>query len=1310
MPSIHFTVTAEDKNLQRVLKEIEKGVQGTSDKVKESGDDIDGVFDKITKGAAAMAAAFSATQLVKNIANVRGEFQQLEVAFTTMLQSEEKANDLMAQLTETAAVTPFGLQEVAGGAKQLLAYGVAAENVNDSLVMLGDIAAGLSIPLNDLVYLYGTTMTQGRMFTQDLRQFQGRGIPLADELAKQFGVTKDKVAELVTTGKVGFDNMHKALVAMTSEGGKFGGLMEAQSKTIKGQISNIEDAIDVMFNQIGQANEGVINSALSITSVLVENYQKIGAILEPLVVTYGAYKVALMVASAVTKTKALTTGLATTAERAHYLALLASEKAQKALNLQMLKNPYALAAAAVIALTYGIYKYVTRASAAERATKELNNALGKINEESKKEKEAVDELVSTFGNLDVAEGKRIENFIELKQKYPDILANINTENEFLERKAELLGLINQRQKESTQAEKKALLESYEHSLANAEQTRRDLLGGAGAGQGGYGQMLRENQAEIEKYKLMIQELKAEIASVDVEKYLGGIKEMSDADITSAVADIENVLKTLAGASEKAIGSVKSLGGEFSKGQLQTILGALQQQQTNRKESDKGSAADWVAKYKKDYEDAEKAIKDFMAKKDEMSLEQFETGLKKLTEARDEAKKKYESTDNSVKDDKKNADELDKITDETLKAQRENEQRQIDLLKESGYKKRQQIELNYKLELDEIAKQEREWKKAQGKLTDEQVRILEQRRKLAEQTKAKDTKSVEDEENRNAAAAMNAYLKEYGKYEEKKAAIKAEYAEKRKNAEYAGDIMMLNKEEEAEIAALDDSVREKTSTIAKLFEDMSKKSVEYMRSIVEEAKEMYAYLQRGIYEEVGNTGKDKFGFTKEQFNVTRDDAEKMKAIGDGIKEVNETADEAEGAVAKLTRGFKELFEGDLDSAQLQDSLRDIGEGINQVLGAVGFLSDSLSQISDAFGGNFLGGIAEGLNVAMDAVNSTMQGAQAGAAFGPWGAAAGAAIGLVGSLTSSLSKLHDKKHEKSIQRIQGEIEGLKDDYDKLGEAIEKAYSMDASNKIKEQNDLLEQQKKLIQQQIAEEESKKKTDKGRIEEWEAEIDNINKKIEENKEKAIDAIFGEDLQAAINNFADAYADALSSAENDWESVRDTVKQMMQNMVKESIKSALQSSDAIKKIREQLLKFYEDSILTQAEQDAIYKMAEDVQKELDKQFGWAENLFKDETSTEQNATYGGFEAMSEETGSELNGRFTALQMAGEEIKNQMIASVVALNTLVTSAGTGNSLLSDILTQHAITNAYLEDIVKYSKVTAGYGAKLDKIVEQTKNL
>ena len=165
--------------------------------------------------------------------------------------------------------TTFGLDEVAQGAKQLLAFGMEAENVNSTLVRLGDIAAGLSIPLNDLIYLYGTTMAQGRLYTQDLNQFTGRGIPMIKELASQFGVAESKVKELVESGKVGFPEVQKVIESLTDEGGKFGGLMEAQSKTINGQISNIQDSIDTMFNDIGKQSEGMINTALGGVSYLV---------------------------------------------------------------------------------------------------------------------------------------------------------------------------------------------------------------------------------------------------------------------------------------------------------------------------------------------------------------------------------------------------------------------------------------------------------------------------------------------------------------------------------------------------------------------------------------------------------------------------------------------------------------------------------------------------------------------------------------------------------------------------------------------------------------------------------------------------------------------------------------------------------------------------------------------------------------------------------------------------------------------------------------------------------------------------------
>lgn len=294
MAGLKFDITGDNGNMLSALQGVQNGVRQTQRVVEQSGQGIEQVFSKVQSAAAAAAGAFSAKELVRNVLEVRGQFQQLEVAFTTMLGSADKANDLMSQLVRTAATTPFDLKSVSEGAKQLLAYGTQADEVNGTLIRLGDIAAGLSIPLNDLVYLYGTTMTQGRMFTQDLRQFQGRGIPIADELAKIFGVTKDKVGELVTAGKVGAAEVQQAIENMTNAGSRFGGLMEAQSHTITGQISNIEDAIDSMFNDIGKANEGVINDALGGVSYLVEHWKEIGQIILNVATAYGIAKAAVV--------------------------------------------------------------------------------------------------------------------------------------------------------------------------------------------------------------------------------------------------------------------------------------------------------------------------------------------------------------------------------------------------------------------------------------------------------------------------------------------------------------------------------------------------------------------------------------------------------------------------------------------------------------------------------------------------------------------------------------------------------------------------------------------------------------------------------------------------------------------------------------------------------------------------------------------------------------------------------------------------------------------------------------------------------
>lgn len=290
MAGINYEITGDNSNFLQKMQQVRSSMSQTTQTITREGASIDNMFSKLAQSAAAFGAGFSAVSFAKQVAMTRGEFQKLEASFTTLLGSKEKSDEMMADMMRLAATTPFDLKGVADGAKQLLSYGTASKDVEDTLRRLGDIAAGLDIQLGDLTYLYGTTMTQGRLNTADLNQFTGRGIPMIQELAKQFGVAEGEVKKLVEEGKVGFPEVQKVIMSLTNEGGKFGGLMEAQSKTISGQIANIEDAIDSMFNNIGKQNEGLISDVLSGVGYLVENYEAVGKAIAEIAVAYGTIK------------------------------------------------------------------------------------------------------------------------------------------------------------------------------------------------------------------------------------------------------------------------------------------------------------------------------------------------------------------------------------------------------------------------------------------------------------------------------------------------------------------------------------------------------------------------------------------------------------------------------------------------------------------------------------------------------------------------------------------------------------------------------------------------------------------------------------------------------------------------------------------------------------------------------------------------------------------------------------------------------------------------------------------------------------
>lgn len=290
MASIKFDITGDNSSVLKAFRGVQDGVSQTARAVEQQGQSIENVFNRIKSVASMAFAGFTAKEIISTLGTVRGEFQQFEIAFETMLGSGQKAKGMISDFANLAASTPFDMKGVVNGAKQLLAYGFAANEITDTMRRLGDVSAGLGLNLQDLTWLYGTTMVQGRLFTRDLMQFTGRGIPLTEELAKQFGVTKDKVSELVTAGKVGFPEVKKAIESLTNEGGKFGGLMEKQSHSITGQISNIQDTIEMAINDLGTQTEGLMNDALDITSKVIDHWKEIGEVILAAASAIGLYK------------------------------------------------------------------------------------------------------------------------------------------------------------------------------------------------------------------------------------------------------------------------------------------------------------------------------------------------------------------------------------------------------------------------------------------------------------------------------------------------------------------------------------------------------------------------------------------------------------------------------------------------------------------------------------------------------------------------------------------------------------------------------------------------------------------------------------------------------------------------------------------------------------------------------------------------------------------------------------------------------------------------------------------------------------
>lgn len=805
---INLTVVIDNDEAVKKLKELQNVAKTTTSSVVKDSERIDASWQKMKNTLMSLTAGVSFAALAKQIVSIRGEVQQLEVAFETMLGSKKQADALMTEIIDLAAKTPFGLQDVSNATKMLLAYGSTAEQVTDEIKMLGNIASGLSIPLNDMIYLYGTTRTQGRMFTQDLRQFMGRGIPLAEELAKQFGVSKDKVGELVTAGKVGFDEMAKALRAMTSEGGQFNDLMDKQSQTISGQISNLEDAIYQMFNKIGESSEGIISESIDVVASLVENYERVGRVLTSLVASYGVYKTAVMVASVAASKH-------TVAEVARVNVLIAVRKAQQLLNATMLANPYVLAATAIASVVTLLITQKNETEKLREAQEKYAAEKQKLIDKEEEHKRVIEELTSIAGNEATATELRKDALHQLIREYPDVFAKYRTE-------AEMLQNILNIKREIDNIEKGKSITQLENELADVDNRLSAMRPKGKWVWDGHAERYFDRNAYDDEQQIernVLESRRAEILRLVKEqnrqKYLQNAPSLSDKELNDEITVLKRVqdLIKMRDAAFKTPGSMmkgldydKEITGlgfsGYDEKELQAELKILEAEKAAR-DADKKSAADWVKEKKKAYETAQKAYEDYVKNnKDKVTDEVFQKESQRLKENAEMAKKEYDKyklpeDKSKAQKEKERAEENAKLAEDAVKAKTE---ATISAMEDGLDKEIAQINADYDAKEREITKRETELKELQGgKLTDAQTADFATLRTSNDTMRAKAIEKAQKEAMDKSIVDIAEYYIAYGNLQEKILQTTKKYSVLIANAQNEGERKSLEAERDALLA-------------------------------------------------------------------------------------------------------------------------------------------------------------------------------------------------------------------------------------------------------------------------------------------------------------------------------------------------------------------------------------------------------------------------------------------------------------------------------------------------------------------------------
>lgn len=1188
--AIHFDVTGDETDLLRALSSSRSAIIASGDTAEKEGAKIEQMFKRATSSVFAFFSAAQATSFVKSMATVHGEFQQIEIALETILGNEREAAMLMNQLRETAAKTPFDMKGIANGAKQLLAYGEDAATVNETLIKLGNIAAGLSQPLGDLVYLYGTTMTQGRLYTQDFNQFVGRGIPMIKELAEYFGVAESEVRGLVEAGKVGFPEVQAVINSLTEEGGMFYNIMAKASESVTGQISNLGDAWEDALDKMGKSSEGFLYSGIEGLTYLVEHYETVLKILGTLVMAYGSYKAALIAINAIQKVSA--TVAATRALLAQTQMLTRATQAQILFNQAVKANPYVLAFSALTTVITALAMFCDKSDEAEESVSRLENANKKASEEFDKEAAKIKSLQDVVANANVAYDERKKALDKLREIVPEYNASLSKEGELVNNNTDAI------KDYLVQLEKQIKLKAAQEELEEAYKEQRELQREWDSAREDLS-LKRTNSAYYDK---PIIDVAGMFGQRDLQKAEARFNDV-DARLTKVNQTIASLNSEIATTSTETNSSTK---------QFKTFSEQLE-----------------AAKNKVTTLKAE--LKDLLAGKgnEESFVKAIEDKRKELKAAEDaydtlrgiDPKSKKASTSSTTDYKTKIANEgreLERLyKDMELSIQRA----RIDAMDEGLEKVLAENELNHKAELEAIERQkedtlrkiqEREktiwesknpdWKKKGLTFTPTTTELPKD---VASQFDAL-TKAANDRLVTDNKKALDDMLSDYMSYEQKRSKIKEEYDKKRqslynedgsfRSGVSQGNVDELNRSETEALKAVDEEFAQREATYQSWMEAIANMTLRQLEAVLAKAEQELAELEQS-----GDADDSQMAVARAKVNTARKKVEKANADNDltpgkrtikewedlyktlmeAEKEFESVGDAVEGTAGKIISSAGQIMTSTLSMINSIITLATTSStGIQTAATASSKAIQTVEKASV-----ILTIISAAMQVAMAIINlfnkddeyqEEIERLQERIDQLQWELENTEASRLNENLdilklvkntyaevTTEVLKLHSAGMSTwgSFYQIIGKViykeeilkktsQEIAKTYANLEYTVDKALGEKRFDDAKNQLANIAQQQLLIQEQIRNEDAKKKTDHGKIADWERQIIELGEEANKIINDIVDEIMGGSAADLASELGDAFIEAFRAGEDAAEAWGEKVDDIVANVIKRMLVS----------------------------------------------------------------------------------------------------------------------------------------------------------------